>query len=72
MQPNTSDLVDEGSARAIIGGAGTPISRATLWRGVKSGRYPKPLKVGPASNRWRRDELIAVIEKAAAAREVSV
>jgi len=66
----TTDLVDEKTARAIIGGAETPISRATLWRGVKSGRYPRPLKVGPSSNRWKRSELVDVLERAAAAREV--
>lgn len=63
------DLVDETAARGILGGVTAPISRATLWRGVKAGRYPKPLKVGPSSNRWRRDELVAVVEKAAAARD---
>jgi hypothetical protein len=67
MQTNTPDLVDESVARAIIGGAASPISRATLWRHVKAGRFPKPLKIG-ARNRWKRDELVAVVEKAAAAR----
>ncbi|HWA00382.1 MAG TPA: AlpA family phage regulatory protein [Caulobacterales bacterium] len=71
MQSDIPDLVNEGEARAIIGGAKTPISRATLWRGVKSGRYPKPLKVGVSSNRWKRGELIAVVEKADAARGVA-
>lgn len=70
MQSNPPDLVNEVAARSIIGGVNTPISRATLWRGVKSGRYPKPLKVGPSSNRWKRDELVAVVEAAAVAREV--
>jgi predicted DNA-binding transcriptional regulator AlpA len=69
MHTDTLDLVNEAAARGIIGGAATPISRATLWRGVKAGRYPKPLKVGPSSNRWKRDELVAVVEKAAAARD---
>lgn len=68
MLSEVPDLVNEGEARRIIGGATTPISRATLWRGIRAGRYPSPLKVGPASNRWRRDELIAVIEDAAARR----
>ncbi|WP_395647979.1 helix-turn-helix transcriptional regulator [Terricaulis sp.] len=71
MQSETIDLVGEAAARAIIGGAETPISRATLWRGVKAGRYPRPLKVGLSSNRWKRGELLAVLEKAAAAREVA-
>ena len=29
------------------------ISRTSWWRGVKDGRYPKPVKLGPRMNRWR-------------------
>lgn len=64
------DLVDEETARAIIGGKDTPISHATLYRGIRLGRYPKPLRVGEASNRWRTDELYAFLERASAARAV--
>jgi predicted DNA-binding transcriptional regulator AlpA len=63
------ELVDEARACHVLGGS-RPISRATLYRGVRSGRYPKPLKVGPATNRWRMDELQTVLEKATAAREI--
>ena len=70
-QPAKSELVDETTACQIIGGANTPIHRATLWRGIKAGRYPRPLKVGPGTNRWREAELVAVLEKAAAEREVA-
>ncbi|TPJ61261.1 hypothetical protein [Mesorhizobium sp. B2-6-1] len=65
------DLVDEASACRIIGGKNSPIHRSTLWRGISAGRYSKPLKVGPNTNRWRRLELIACLEKAAAARDIS-
>lgn len=64
-----SDLADEATACRIIGGENTPIHRSTLWRGINAGRYPKPLKIGPGSNRWRISELVAVLEKAAAARD---
>ena len=60
-----SELVDEAMACRIIGGDETPIHRSTLWRGIGAGRYPKPLKVGPGTNRWRVSELVAVLEKAA-------
>ncbi|MBN8607050.1 MAG: hypothetical protein J0L81_09050 [Caulobacterales bacterium] len=66
MQPD-SELVDEREARAILGN----ISRATLWRHVRSGRLPQPLKITPGRNHWRRSELVAVVEAAAAAREVA-
>ncbi|WP_376704188.1 hypothetical protein RQ479_04060 [Mesorhizobium sp. ISC25] len=62
------DLVDEATACRLIGGSNTPIHRSTLWRGIHAGRYPKPLKIGPSSNRWRVGELKAIIDQAAADR----
>jgi predicted DNA-binding transcriptional regulator AlpA len=64
------ELIDEATACQMIGGQNSPISRSTLWRGVRTGRYPSPIKVGVCANRWRASEVIAVIEKAAAARSV--
>jgi predicted DNA-binding transcriptional regulator AlpA len=64
------DLADEATACRILGGEDTPIHRSTLWRGINAGRYPKPLKVGPSSNRWFVRELLAVHDRAAAARNV--
>ncbi|MBZ9710550.1 hypothetical protein LB543_28025 [Mesorhizobium sp. ESP7-2] len=62
------DLADEATACQIIGGENTPIHRSTLWRGINAGRYPKPLKIGPSTNRWRVIELLAVLDRAAAER----
>jgi predicted DNA-binding transcriptional regulator AlpA len=66
------DLIDEDGACHVIGGRNTPIHRSTLWRGINAGRYSKPLKVGPNTNRWRRRELIACLQKAVAARNESI
>lgn len=63
------ELVDETTACRIIGGEATPIHRATLWRGIQRGWYPKPIKVGPATNRWNRAELLGFLNKAAAERD---
>src|SRR5258706_14615524 len=30
-----------------------PISRSSWWAGVASGRYPKPVKLGPRITAWR-------------------
>jgi prophage regulatory protein len=30
-----------------------PVSKATWWRGVKDGRYPQPVKLGPRCTAWR-------------------
>lgn len=33
------------------------ISRPTLWRWVKDGRLPRPVKLGPAVTRWRLSDI---------------
>ena len=40
-----------------------PVSRATWWVGVKSGRYPKPVKLGPRTTAWRVEDIQAFISK---------
>ena len=44
------------------------ISRPTFWRRVGDGTLPRPIKIGGAT-RWRRDELLAAIERVAAERD---
>jgi prophage regulatory protein len=36
-----------------------PISDATLWRLVKVGRFPAPVKLSPNVTAWRSDEVRA-------------
>jgi predicted DNA-binding transcriptional regulator AlpA len=52
------ELLDVKAACRFIGGS-KPIDPATLWRGVKSGRYSKPINIGRQSVRWLRSELAA-------------
>ena len=37
------------------------ISRSTLLRGVKEGRYPPPVKISKNLNVWRREDLLKFI-----------
>jgi predicted DNA-binding transcriptional regulator AlpA len=60
--------LDEDAACAFIGGS-KPIHPSTLWRGVKAGRFSRPIKIGPQSVRWRRSELQRDIERMAAERD---
>ena len=39
-----------------------PVSKSTWWAGVKTGRYPKPLKIGPRVTVWRVEDILALIE----------
>lgn len=43
-----------------------PVSRSSWWAGVKSGRYPKPLKLSERVTVWRVSDIRALIEKEAA------
>jgi predicted DNA-binding transcriptional regulator AlpA len=62
------DLLDVYAACAFIGGS-RPINPATLWRGVKAGRYSQPIRITPQSVRWRKSELQADIERMNADRD---
>ena len=48
-------LLDRGEVCRLFGGS-KPINPSTLYRGIRQGRYPKPVKVGPGSSRWIRAE----------------
>lgn len=38
-----------------------PVSKSTWWAGVKSGRYPKPVKLGERACAWRVEDIHALI-----------
>jgi prophage regulatory protein len=40
-----------------------PVSKSTWWVGVKSGRFPKPVKIGPRITAWRVEEIRGLIER---------
>ncbi len=42
-----------------------PVSRSTWWQGVKDGRFPKPVKLGPRTTAWRVEDIRALIERMA-------
>jgi predicted DNA-binding transcriptional regulator AlpA len=45
-----------------------PVSRSTWWAGVKTGRYPQPVRrLGRRITAWRVEDVLALIEPAEAA-----
>lgn len=38
-----------------------PVSKSTWWAGVKAGRFPKPVKLGPRTTAWRVEDIRAFI-----------
>ena len=41
-----------------------PISKSSWREGVRDGRFPKPIKLGPRTTVWRVEEIRAFIEGA--------
>lgn len=52
---------------AVLAPAGPiPVSKSTWWLGVRNGRYPQPVKLGPRITVWRVDDIRALISNGAA------
>ncbi|MCF0061340.1 AlpA family phage regulatory protein [Dyadobacter chenwenxiniae] len=34
-----------------------PVSKATWWNGCRSGRFPKPCKLGPRTTAWKASDI---------------
>jgi prophage regulatory protein len=63
--PNTTELPKTGFLRlkAIIGQQGLiPVSKSTWWAGIKTGRYPKPVKLGARITAWRVEDIRKFME----------
>ena len=39
-----------------------PVSKSTWWNGVKTGRFPKPVKLTPRTTAWRVEDILALID----------
>jgi predicted DNA-binding transcriptional regulator AlpA len=49
-----ADLLDRRAVCALLGGT-RPLNASTLYRNIKAGRFPRPIRVG-GSSRWLRVE----------------
>jgi hypothetical protein len=50
------ELMDAVETCRFFGGTNSPLNPATLYRGIKAGKYPKPIKLGAGTARWVRSE----------------
>jgi len=67
--PNFTELPDTGFVRltSILAPRGPiPVSKSTWWAGIKDGRYPQPVKLGPRITAWRVEDIRALIERGVA------
>lgn len=39
-----------------------PVSKSTWWAGIKDGRFPKPIKLGPRITVWRVEDIRTLID----------
>ncbi|MBF0416644.1 MAG: AlpA family phage regulatory protein [Magnetococcales bacterium] len=39
-----------------------PVKATTWWNGCKSGRFPKPVRLGPNSTGWRVEDIRKLVE----------
>jgi prophage regulatory protein len=42
------------------------ISKSTWWAGIRNGCFPKPVKLGERMSRWRRSEIMALVQSGVA------
>lgn len=42
-----------------------PVKKTTWWLGVREGRYPAPVKLGPRVTAWRVEDIRRLIAEAA-------
>ncbi|MER9523745.1 AlpA family phage regulatory protein [Mesorhizobium sp. LNJC394B00] len=39
-----------------------PVSRSTWWAGVRAGKFPPSMKLGPRTTVWRVEDIRALVE----------
>jgi len=61
IQQPVAPLPAEGYARLPQVLAAFPVSRSAWWAGVKLGKYPQPVKLGPRTTAWRVSDIRALI-----------
>jgi len=49
-------------AALLAPGGPLPISKSSWWQGVRSGRYPAPVKLGPRITAWRVEDVRQLME----------
>ena len=40
-----------------------PVSKSTWWEGCRTGRFPKPVKLGPRTTVWKAEDIAVFIEQ---------
>lgn len=46
-----------------------PVGKSTWWAGVKSGKYPAPVKLSTRTTAWRREDIERLFQEIAAKKD---
>ncbi|ATN32521.1 hypothetical protein ACO34A_01690 [Rhizobium sp. ACO-34A] len=55
--------------QVLAPGGPLPLSKSAWWQGVRDGRFPQPIKLGPRLTCWRADDIEALIQSLTDARD---
>lgn len=58
---NSTKLPEEGFVRLPTILSMIPVGRSSWWAGVKTGRYPKPVRIGTRTTMWRVEDIRKLI-----------
>ena len=39
-----------------------PVSKSSWWQGVKEGKFPRPIKLGPRTTCWKLSDITKLIQ----------
>ena len=53
-----SQILGTNDSPAII-----PVGKSTWWAGVKTGRFPAPVRIGPRTTAWKASDIRALVER---------
>ncbi len=60
---NQTILPQEGFVRLPQVLAVIPVSKTNFWNGIKTGKYPQPVKIGARTTAWRVEDIRELIAK---------
>ena len=67
--PQDDELMTMDEVLRFFGGRERPIHHTTLYRGMRDGRYPQQIHIGPQTVRWLRSECVAARQRLIDARD---
>ena len=63
---NQKSLPEAGFVRLasiLAPGGPIPVCKSSWWQGIKEGRFPKPVKLGPKTTAWRVEDIRALLAR---------